>query len=316
MRQQACKKTETMENNKNGKPKKKISKKAVIGYSAVCLAGVSLSIVGGVLVGRNVFKRDNYAGVDINAAEVDYNEVYQRFKTSNPNNYFEDYSHVELINISLLKLNDIDSFYSVSEGSVEAAGVKQTIHGTTIKDGSAYFEEAMSASSFVKSANRFYQEGDAAQWYKGKYVDINSGDYSNAKITNYTIDEFDETWGKSLTRACIYIVSNKSCLSSEMKSNDDGTYTIDVDLDPTLSVLRYIKQMTMTAGLSEPPVFHSVKLKFVVDKEVNLLSFTTDEVYDVHMVIDAKNSKASLTQKFKYEQRDVPEISMAANYQY
>lgn len=296
------------------KPKRKIKKKTVIGYSIVGAVVIAVGVVGGVLVGQNVFKYDAYAGVDLNNAEVDYNEVYESFKNNKNGKYFEEYSHVELVNISLLKLGDVNNFYTITEGNVEAAGVKQSIHGTTIRDGNNYFEESMSYSSFVKSANRFYQDDEKADWYKGKYIDINTGDYSNSKITNYTISEFDETWGKSLTRPCIYIISNKSCLESNLTDNGDGTYTIDVDLHPTLSVLRYVKQMVMTGGLSESPVFHSVKLTFVVDKEVNLLTFKTNEVYDVHMVIDAKNSKGSLTQNFYYEERNIPQIGEATNY--
>ena len=307
--------TVTMENKEtNPKGKKKITKKSIILYSVIGVVGISLSAVAGVLIGRNLFKQDAYAGLDINNAEVDYNEVYVRFKTSNASSYFEDFSHVELANIALLKCNEVNNFYTITNGSVEAAGVKQTIHGTTIRDGDNYFEESISSSSFVKSTNRFYQNDDGVKWYKGKYVDLDSGDYSNPKTTDYTIDEFDDTWGKSLKRACIYIVSNKSCLNSEMKVNEDGNYEISLDLDPTLSVLRYVKQMIMTGGLSEAPVFHSVNLKFTVDKDVNLLTFKTYEVYDVHMVIDAKNSKGSLTQEFKYEKRDIPTLTDATNY--
>lgn len=305
-----------MVNNEETKAtKKKISKKAVITYSIIGVVEITVSAVAGVLIGRNLFKRDAYAGIDVNAAEVDYNEVYARFKTSNASSYFQDFSSVELANIALLKCNDVQNFYTITNGSVEAAGVKQTIHGTTIRDGNSYFEEAISYSSFVKSTNRFYQDDTGVKWYKGKYVDLNSGDYSSPKTTDYTIDEFDNTWGKSLKRACIYIVSNKSCLDSNLTDNGDGTYNIDLNLDPTLSVLRYVKQMVMTGGLGEAPVFHSVKLTFTVDKDVNLLTFKTDEVYDVHMVIDAKNSKGSLTQEFKYEKRDIPALTDTTNYE-
>ena len=312
MKKQETSQTETMVN----KTKKKVSKKAIIGYSSLGVSVIAVGIIAGILVGRNVFKYDAYAGMDITDAETDYNEVYEKYKKTDSSKYFSEFNNVELANISLLKLGDYENFYTITEGNVEAAGVKQTIHGTTIKDGNEYFEEAISASSFVKSANRFYQDDDGAVWHKGKYVDINTGDYSSAKKTNYTIDEFNETWGKSLTRACIYIVSDKSCLSSTINDNGDGTYTIDVDLDPTLSVLRYVKQMVMTGGLSEAPVFHSVKLTFVVDKDVNLLTFKTNEVYDVHMVIDAKNSKGSLTQQFKYEERNIPQLEEVTDYNY
>ena len=73
--------------------------------------------------------------------------------------------------------------------------------------------------------------------------------------------------------------------------------------------------MIETSGLSQAPIFHSVNLEFVVDSELNLLKFITDEVYDVHMVIDAKDSHASLTQTFTYSQKNIPSIDEDAIYE-
>ena len=47
---------------------------------------------------------------------------------------------------------------------------------------------------------------------------------------------------------------------------------------------------------------------------VKLLKFETYEVYDVHMVIDAKDSVGTLTQEFVYNERAIPEINEPTNY--
>lgn len=297
----------------DNKPKKKISKKSVIAYSVTGAAVISVGVVAGILLGQNVFKVDAYRGLNADAIEKDYSPIYEEYKKTNKNQYLSKFTAIEIANISLLKLGDMENYYTITEGSVEAAGVKQTIHGTTIKAGNRNFEESLSASSFVKAANRFYQEDDSVEFYKGKYVDLNGGDYSGVEAKKYSAEQFEAEWGKTPSRPCVYIISERSCLGSEIKDSGD-TYQITLDLHPTYSVLRYVQQMTVTGGLSQAPVFHSVKLIFEVDKELTLQTFKTDEVYDVHMVIDAKNSKGSITQTYHYEPRDIPQIEEPTNY--
>ena len=78
---------EKMENKSKGKNKPK--KKTVIGYSIAGVAIIAVGVVGGVLIGRNVFKQNAYEGLDINNAETDYDGVYQTYKQTNKDRYFE-----------------------------------------------------------------------------------------------------------------------------------------------------------------------------------------------------------------------------------
>lgn len=298
--------------NTETKPKKKINKKSVIIYTSIGVPIIAGGIIAGVLLGQNHFKVDAYGGLDATKLKEDYTEVYQDFQKGKKK--ISEYSDVEIANIALLKLNDVDNFYALTDGTVIAAGVTQNIRSTYIKNQESYFEESITESSFVKGANRFYQTEDV-DWHKGKYINGTTGDYSKAALTEYTKDDFEEEWGRTLSRACIYIVNDKTYLDGSTTDNGDGTYTVDVNLDPKLSVLRYVKQMVMTGGLSQKPVFHEVKLKFVVDSDAKLLKFETYEIYDVHMVIDAKNSKGSLTQEYFYSERTIPGINEPTNYE-
>lgn len=298
------------------KEKKKVDKKSVIIYSISGAVTLAVGIAAGVLVGQNVFKQSmDYSQYSTDEIEVDYSKKYEDFKKSNSSKYFTDFTSIELANISLLKQGEIDSFYSTKSGTVLAAGVEQTINACTIKNGERYFEENISASSFVKAANRFYQEGENVDWYKGKYVNPTKGDYPESSKTNYTLEDFEESWGCTKDRGCPYIISEQTVLESSIKDNADGTKTIALDLDPTLSVIRYVKQMVMTGGLSQPPVFHSVHVDFTVDENLTLLELFVDEYYDVHMVIDAKNSNGKMTQKFKYETKEIPTVNVDVNYE-
>ena len=306
------KSNETQKLNTETKPKKKISKKSIIIYSSIGVPIIAGGIIAGVLLGQAHFKVDAYGNLDANKLVEDYTEAYEKFKKGKTP--IEDFRDIELANIALLKLSDTENFYSLSTGTVVAAGVTQNINSTYIKNQTCYFEESITESTFVKGANRFY-ECDDIDWHKGKYVNATNGDYSKANPKEYTKEAFEEEWGRTISRTCVYILNDKTRKDGSLTNNNDGTYTIDLDLDPQLSVLRYVKQMVMTGGLSQKPIFHQVKLKFVIDKNATLLKFMTDEVYDVHMVIDAKNSKGTLTQEFFYEERSIPKISEPTNYE-
>ena len=296
--------------------KRKASKKKTIGlYCGLGIPLIAIGIVGGVILGKNVFYVDPYANVNMDALNDDYSDVYKKYQKSSSSNYYEKFNNVELANIALLNLNHVDNFYSITTGSVLAAGVKQEINATYIKHYEDYYEETITASRFVRGANRFYMYGNNTDWYKGKYVNSKTGDYSKAKVTSYTNEEFEESWGRQLSRACIYIINENTCLSSSITTDSNGNHVIELDLDPKTSVVRYIKQMVNTGGLSQKPVFHSVKLQFVVDEDVKLLTFHTDEVYDVHMVIDAKDSKGTITQNFTYGERAIPSIEESSIYE-
>ena len=305
------KSNENQKLNTETKPKKKINKKSVIIYTSIGVPLIAGGIIAGILLGQAHFKVDAYGNLDANKLVEDYTEVYEKFKKGKSK--ITDFTDIELANISLLKLNDTESFYALTTGSVVAAGVNQSIHSTYIKNHNSYFEESITESAFVKGANRFYESEDI-NWHKGKYVNGTTGDYSKATLKEYTKTDFEEEWGRTISRACVYILNDKTRKDGNISENGDGTYTIDLNLDPQLSVLRYVKQMVMTGGLSQKPIFHQVKLKFVIDSNANLLKFMTDEVYDVHMVIDAKNSKGAITQEFFYNERTIPGINEASNY--
>lgn len=298
--------------NKKGRVKKILKR---TGFITASLLFVIAGAACGFLLGQEKFKQvRDYSKYTVE--EEDFSVTYQKYKNTQPNKYYSSFTDVELVNIGLINLTKCEHFYSLSTGTVNAAGVKQTIRSATIRDGDQYFEENMASSSFVKAANRFYQDSDeSVKWYKGDYVNITTGKYSEKSIKNYTLDEYENAWGRTLNDPCIYNVNNQCYLDGTKTKNDDGTYTIVLNLEPILSVIRYVKQMQLTGGLSTPPIFHEVKLTFVLDENVNIVSFTTYEVYDVHKVIDAKNSKGTLTQTFYYSSREIPSIEENVNYE-
>ena len=292
-----------------------MNKKAVTLYSIAGILTLGIGVAAGVLVGQNVFKQKvDYSQFDTNEIEVDYSAKYEDFKKTDSKKYFTDFTPIELANITFLKLDDTENWVARKYATVLAAGVEQTINAINIKKGDIYFEENISQSTLVKAAHRFYQEGEGIEYYKGKYVNPTKADYPDSGHKEYTLEGFEDEWGGTKDCMCIYIVSEATVIKNQLIDNSDGTKTISADLDPTLSVIHYVKQMKMTGGLSQEPIFHSVHLDFKVDDQLRLLEIDIEECYDVHMIIDAKNSIGKVNQVFKYEEREIPEVNTGLDY--
>ena len=99
--------------------KKKLNKKAVILYSITGSVTIAIAVVAGVLVGQNVFKQKmDYSQFDTGEIEIDYSSKYEEFKTTSEDKYFTKFTPTELANIALLKLGDVEHFYSTKSGKV------------------------------------------------------------------------------------------------------------------------------------------------------------------------------------------------------
>lgn len=282
-----------------------------MGASFLAIVGLG----GGYLIVQEVFKNtrdyDKY-----HVEKEDFTEVYNRYQEMSKDQYYSSFTPIELVNIGLLNLTYSENVYSVVKGAVNVMGTEQTIRASMVKNGDKYFEENISRSKWMKTAIRFYQEGNKISWYKGSSTGTETSDYSKASLTEYTLSQFENKWGRtSLGDPTVYNVYHQCYLDGSVTDNQDGTHTVELKLDPILSVTRYVKQMMMTGGLDTAPIFHEVKLTYVLDEDLILRSFKTYEVYDVHMVIDAKNSKGSLTQNYYYDYRNIPSLSEQANYE-
>ena len=161
-----------------------------------------------------------------------------------------------------------------------------------------FFNESISESAFVKVAKRFYQSNDVVDIYDGSIEsDSNgiSGEYQEKE--EFTVEQYEETWGKNLSQPVIYIISSKTTLETSSITTSDNGYTISLDLDPLTSVIRYSKQMIQMSSLSNAPEFTKVHVEFEVDKDLNLLEMNVTEAYYVWVV--GKNfTEATLNEKY------------------
>ena len=280
------------------KEKKKFNKKGI----TLTVLGVILCIGIGTGAGYLLATELSPKGVDYSTISSDANEdnvkeIYENYlaNTLDPLTY----SPNDLANISLYKYSLEEYASSEITSSATSLGVTQTTYGKSIKNQTSYFNESISESAFVKVAKRFYENEEKVDVYNGSIIhDDNgiSGEYKDKE--ELTLKEYEDKWGKTLSRTSIYIISSKTTLeSSSVTKQDSGDYLISLDLDPVKSVVRYVKQMVSMSNLSDAPQFDKVHLDITIDKDLNLKEINVKESYNV-WVFGKNYTEATLKEKF------------------
>lgn len=294
--------------------KNKPSKKKIIITSIVSVFAISIGVGVGVFFGQEFLgPKTNYDAFDPLSYEDDVDSLYEQYLNSNGDySKFEPY---DLVNIAYRKFELEENSYSITNGNIAASIVNQTLRGVSIKNDDLYFNESISQSGIVSVAKRFYQEAGSVTTYNGSDIkNGSSASWSEEDKSISNLEDYEDEWGKTLKRSSIYIISSKTVLNSEVNKENDN-YVISLSLDPTTSVLRYVKQMEKMSDLSRKPEFTSVEMKITLDDELNLVKREIDEVYTVYMM-GAHTSNAHLIESYYPNVKiDIPSLDTNFNYE-
>ncbi len=288
----------------NGEPSdadsKKSRRKSIIFWSVGGVLSIAVGIGLGCVLGTvfNGGETGNYDNIDANKYAVDYDALIQKYENASTDDYGTIFTPCEMANVALKRFYDNDEWIAQGYGSglasVMMVDVDQQIRSTFMKKGNDYFEESLSKSSVVKAAWRMYEtyegENSNVSQYEGTVdKDVYDSSFSEDKKTTRTREEYKEHAGRYLDGIpSIYIISDQ-CLAKEDQTITSGKkteykktssgYTIELELDPSITVKNYVLQMMATADLAGPPKFRFVHLTFKTDLNLNLISSTNYEKY-------------------------------------
>lgn len=294
--------------------KNKPSKKKIIITSIVSVFALSAGVGVGVFFGQEFLgTKTNYDAFDPLNYEDDVDSLYKQYLNSNSD--YSNFEPYELVSIAYHKFELEENSYSVTDGTIAASIVNQTLRSVSIKNDDLYFNESISQSSIVSVAKRFYQEAGSVTTYDGKDIkNGSSASWSEEDKSISNLENYEDEWGKTLKRSSIYIISSKTVLNSEV-NKEENNYVISLSLNPTTSVLRYVKQMEKMSDLSRKPEFTSIDMKITLDDELNLIRREIDEIYTVYMM-GAHTSNAHLVENYYPNVKiDIPNLETNFNYE-
>lgn len=329
---------------KSAKQKKPWSKRKNIFFWSV---GGALSLSIGVGVGYvlgsvfNAGGTEDYSKVNTNDYLVDYDALIKKYKSlGNVSDYSTSLTPCEMANTALELFYENDSWMTQGYGkttyNVFGLSGDQQIRSTFMKNGDEYFEESLSKSDggavSVKAAWRMYEKYDSGdnstvQRYSGELKkDVYDAYFDENTKTEYSREDYKKSSGRYLDGIpCIYIINDK-CLSNETQTTTSGIatgvtkttsgYTIELELNPKITVKNYVIQMQATADLAGAPSFSFVHLTFKTDKKLNLISMTNYEKYYAKTSAGAGSSlTAKVTTYFDTSGNNtIPEINEQTQY--
>ena len=288
--------------------KKKIILFSIIG---VCVVGI---ITGTTLfLVNNVFykSKNKEEAINIDDYDTDYDEVYaylnSRLINENPSQIINSASDLDIVQYSLAKKVNANHYYSITTGTSKALIATQEIYATLIKSSDHFYQESIS-SGLINTAKCFYTFNKQTKEYNGKVNDDKkSATYEKEAYATYTKEELYEELGFDYSKPTIYLIHEKTLLSSNRDNDKNDNLLITLSLEPNISTLRYIRQQKHMGSLQAYPEFSKVELTFTIDKELNLLSLHSKETSRVQKGVWVTN-KNEMTELFFYEEKEIPEI--------
>lgn len=290
------------------------NKKNFIITLVITVLSIGCGVGAGLYLGQEfITPQIDYSSYNELELEDDNDALYNRYLSTNQSAYLSTFKPYELVNISLKKLSKEVSYRSTDIGAVVAAGVTQTIYGTSIKENDSYFNESISNSSLVKVAKRFYQIDDQVSIYSGGVISSTIASWDSSSLQEMSTEDFEYLWGKTLDRSSIYIVSSKTILDEGKVEKIGTNYKVTLNLDPIKSVIRYVRQMKMMSDLSRSPDFTSVNITYTLDQNLRLLNCDINENYEVWK-FGKHASSSHLTTTYYYQGSSIPDLNTNCQY--
>ena len=217
-------KPEPSPNKEKGKGKKKKEKlpltpkqekkRAILTTSIVVAVSIVVGAAGGYVLfhwlnpERTVLSGGGSEGVVPTKAEIE--------KSLSANTLEQDYQPYQLVNYSLHAQASFPYALTLCQGAAVSMGVSQNIQSATYSTPKVVFNQNISSSSVVHTADRYYDYLDGTvHSYKGSTAE----DWASAKDVSYTYDDFLQKNGK-LFQGSYYCTSDTSSLSEERPVSD------------------------------------------------------------------------------------------------
>ncbi len=295
-------------NVKTTKPLKLMSntKKRTIG-TLVTVCGIAAGVYLGVFInGMTTVPSIDYGNINPELLYQDEDGLMDKYNTAlNSSRDFSDFTYGEIANISRLLIESESYVTSSTVGTAyPSMGGDQIIRAKSIKCGTSRFEESASKGIVSTAWRMYYTDGEITK-YNGKLADINNITYTSDPDI-YTTDSWVEMFGELPGDVWAYIISDATIKESDFNSFEKSTdgYTLTLELDPVLSVIKYVKQMKEISGLDDLPVFEYVKLTINLDDKLMLNSIEIDEHFSAKMIVGVQ-TKNDLTITYTVSENSV-----------
>lgn len=306
-----------------------------IAISAISLAAAGSGVGFGIWFHNSFYGGEevDYGSIDASSYNVDYNAYYQSYQkemnSGSKVNWEEKYTPGQMANLALALYCHQDRVLCQGYGTGRASVVDQEIRSTAIKVGNKFFKESNSLSSVVNIAWRFYEEGDELDTYFGKCKgsNVEVGVFDGDEVTVQTKDEYATQWGRPISTPIAHVINDSTVLKDEQLTDKcygktevvktDSGYIIDLEMDPTTTVIKYIYEMKSLSSLPKFPSFEYCHLVFETDFDLKLSKSLAIEKYFANTGSIGAWVTCTMTSRYQYDgDIEIPKLSSPCEYVY
>ena len=197
---------------------------------------------------------------------------------------------------------DQETYRSETTGETKAKvgfiDYNQAVHNVRVVTSDSVFTEAISTSMFVKLGEQKYFKDGAILVRKADSISGDTATWSD-QIVAISQQDYEDAYGQDPRNLSNYVISRDTVLNPTMTANDDGTYTLTFDLEPSGASAYYRHQVRTYSGASKSPEFSAVHMVWTIDANWDLLQMDTVESYAVSMSgLGSLNCTSTLTEVF------------------
>lgn len=248
-------------------------------FVCICILSLILGYFAGTAINNKHFCVNKYSG--LNKAELvdDISSIDYEGKTP------DQLSASDAYNIAMYKLDLQENYYRLTIGDLQTSvGIKQTVNSIISKSGDTYRQEFCTYSSMIKRAGKCtFKKNDDIFLYEGKpsgpaLEEVKWTD----KYQHYSYVDYATLLGREPAFDEHYIISSKTILSANQCVQDGDLYTFKVTLDPTLSTITYVDEVSFISNIDKSTIsFSSIECEFTMDKEFRIITQKNCEVYSL-----------------------------------
>ena len=198
------------------------------------------------------------------------------------------YTAKEAMQYTLWRMSNTD-FDVKTSGSSNALGIIQKINNHRTVIGNEALISTVSTSSMKKVAKEKFFPGNGKVLLSDASsinVDDATAVFSQDEPQIITEEDYIGMYGWLPFQLCGYIISTETYLEEPtMVANENGTYTISVNLDPATdkAPFWYKREVLENSGSSIIPNFFSIKIDIVIDNTYRVLTAEYNESYEVQV---------------------------------
>lgn len=226
----------------------------------------------------------NSGGKDVNDDPFDMENITEVKKAPEDGTSPDDYSILENIQYASGYLYYNRNWKAVTKGDVVSnAGVKvtQEVNNVRIVDQNYMYQEAISYSSMVKVATqKFYQPtGKKVFLLQGSPKSIDNVAWGT-RVNTVDYQYIYSNYGFLPDQLNAYYYSEESILDTSSVEENEGIYTLHVDLNE-LGAINSRREVVTMGGALDNPVYTAIHADITIDRNWKVLSIVTSESYSI-----------------------------------